>query len=126
MNLSLVILLSVLLATAIVVTTNIPTILAAKHHKNASTDNDNDESSSHKNKTTSNNPDPDHDGDNDHKTLNSYTSNSTVTPSSGTTSTTTPTKPIENNKGEPIKGAPVGICLVGVKSACNGPAFEHP
>jgi hypothetical protein len=37
-----------------------------------------------------------------------------------------PTTPIENNKEEPIKGEPIGICSVGVKSACNGPAFDHP
>ena len=119
---------------------NGPIVLATRHQKNASndeksnstgrsstsgSDNDNDKSSSHKNKATSNSPDPDHDSDNDYKTLTSSTSNSTVSPDSGTTSTTTPT-PVENNKEEPIKDGPVGICLVGVKSACNGPAFDHP
>ncbi len=73
----------------------------------------------------SSNPDPDHDRDMNYKALNSSTSNSTVSPNSGTTSTTTPTKPVEYN-GEAIKGGPIGICSVGVKSPCNGPAFDHP
>lgn len=33
---------------------------------------------------------------------------------------------VENNERETIKGGPIGICSVGVKSACNGPAFDHP
>ena len=115
MNPSVAILLSVLLATSIVVITNTHTVLAAKHHKNASnsgpgnstsgSNGDNDNSSSHKNIPTS---------------------NSTVSPSSGTNSTTTPTIPIENNKEQAIKDGPIGICSVGVKSACNGPAFDYP
>jgi len=31
----------------------------------------------------------------------------------------------ENNKDQPIKGEPIGICSIGVKSACNGQAFDH-
>jgi hypothetical protein len=33
---------------------------------------------------------------------------------------------VENNDGESIKGGSIGICSVGVKSACNGPEFDHP
>lgn len=31
----------------------------------------------------------------------------------------------ENNKDQPIKGGSIGICSVGIKSACNGQAFDH-
>ena len=33
---------------------------------------------------------------------------------------------VENNEGESIKGGPIGICSIGVKSPCNGPEFDHP
>ena len=33
---------------------------------------------------------------------------------------------VERNEGESIKGGPIEICSVGVKSACNGPGFDHP
>ena len=32
----------------------------------------------------------------------------------------------ENNKDQPIKGGPIGISSIGVKSPCNGPVFDHP
>lgn len=32
----------------------------------------------------------------------------------------------ENNKDQPIKGGPIGICSIGIKSPCNGPVFDHP
>jgi hypothetical protein len=32
----------------------------------------------------------------------------------------------KNNKDQPIKGGPIGICSIGVKSPCNGPVFDHP
>jgi hypothetical protein len=31
---------------------------------------------------------------------------------------------VENNEGKSIKGGPIWICSVGVKSACNGPEFD--
>jgi len=33
---------------------------------------------------------------------------------------------VEKNEGESIKGGAIGICSIGVKSACNGPEFDHP
>lgn len=33
---------------------------------------------------------------------------------------------VEKNEGESIKDGPIGICSIGIKSACNGPEFDHP
>ena len=41
-------------------------------------------------------------------------------------STSSSSSSVENNEGESIKGGPIGICSIGVKSACNGPEFDHP
>jgi hypothetical protein len=52
------------------------------------------------------------------------TISNTALSNSGTTSTSTPTTPVDNKKEEPI--GPIDICSIGIKSACNGPAFDHP